>query len=222
MFIGSFCTTNKHLSYFRFSKREHSTYIWHSHYRFKWKNFELNRLRVDTLLIIKIKKRKKMFVYLFSNNNKRIFRSFDIRKRFTARHSDFKWRNFELSRPCVHVILPVRNKENVGFSLVRYPWIIVIKRSFKWNNFELLIGHVQTRNFLKIRRVKKKKIRFSYHFFVSRAQFRVPWNFPDEADRFACTLSRVSRAKRYRALCAARASVTFQRSSIFNTHDPPP
>lgn len=102
-----------------------------------------------------------MFVYLFSNNNKRIFCSFDIRKRFTARHSDFKWRNFELSRPCVHVMpVRLRNKENVGFSLVRYPWIIVIKRSFKWNNFELLIGHVQTRNFLKIRRVKKKKLDF--------------------------------------------------------------
>lgn len=164
-----------------------------------------------------------MFVYLFSNNNKRIFRSFDIRKRFTARHSDFKWRNFELSRPCVHV-MPVRfrNKENVGFSLVRYPWIIVIKRSFKWNNFELLIGHVQTRNFLKIRRVKKKKLDFritsSYlaHSFVFHETSRTK-----QIDS-ACALSRVSRAKRYRALCAARASVTFQRSSIFNTHDPPP
>lgn len=59
----------------------------------------------------------------------------------------------------------------------RYPRIIVIERSFEWNNFELLIGqHVQTqRSSLKIRRVKKKKnwifvslLRISYlaHSFV--------------------------------------------------------
>lgn len=164
-----------------------------------------------------------MFVYLFSNNNKRIFRSFDIRKRFTARHSDFKWRNFELSRPCVHVMpVRLRNKENVGFSLVRYPWIIVIKLFFQVEQFRVINRPRANTKFLENQKSEKEKIRFSYHFFVSRAQFRVPRNFPDEADRFACTLSRVSRAKRYRALCAARASVTFQRSSIFNTHDPPP